>query len=83
MKAACHAFKFFVDSPLSVNATDIFRMHTDSMNKDVKEVMLNDDDPFGFRSLRYIKKVDESNALNDYDRPVLLFLRRAGPRPAV
>lgn len=62
----------FVDSPLSVNATDIFRMHTDSMNKDVKEVMLNDDDPFGFRSLRYIKKVDESKALNDYDRPCII-----------
>ncbi|MBN2765417.1 MAG: MBL fold metallo-hydrolase [Paludibacteraceae bacterium] len=62
----------FVDSPLSVNATDIFRMHTDSMNNDVKEVMLNDDDPFGFSSLRYIKKVDESKALNDYDRPCII-----------
>jgi len=62
----------FVDSPLSVNATDIFRRHTECMNKEVKDVMRSDPDPFGFNSLRYIKNVDESKALNDYDRPCII-----------
>lgn len=62
----------YVDSPLSVNATEIFRMHTDSMNKDVAEVMKNDPDPFGFNSLHYIKKVEESKALNDSDKPCII-----------
>lgn len=62
----------FVDSPLSVNATEIFRMHTECMNDQVKSVLKYDPDPFGFNSLKYIKNVDESKALNDYDRPCII-----------
>ena len=62
----------FVDSPLSVNATHIFKMHTDCMNDDVKNVLKYDDDAFGFNSLRYIKKTDESKALNDYNNPCII-----------
>ena len=35
----------YVDSPLAVNATDIFRMHTDILNADVAHVMQTDPDP--------------------------------------
>ncbi len=62
----------FVDSPLSVNATDIFRMHTDTMNEEVKETLLNDPDPFGFNSLHYIKDVEDSKALNSYNKPCII-----------
>jgi len=62
----------FVDSPLSVNATEIFRMHTDMMNETVKSVLKYDDDPFGFNSLRYIKNVEESKALNNCDKPCII-----------
>jgi metallo-beta-lactamase family protein len=62
----------FVDSPLSVNATDIFRMHTDEMNENVKSVMKTNSDPFGFNSLHYIKKLEESKALNSYDKPCII-----------
>ncbi len=62
----------FVDSPLSVNATDIFRMHVDGMNEEVKQVLKTDPDPFGFNSLHYIKKVEESKALNDYQGPCII-----------
>lgn len=62
----------FVDSPLSVNATDIFRLNTDGMNHHVKAVMRYDDDPFGFNTLRYIKNVEESKALNSYDKPCII-----------
>jgi Predicted exonuclease of the beta-lactamase fold involved in RNA processing len=62
----------FVDSPLSVNATDIFRLHPECMNSDVKAVLKYDSDPFGFNSLHYIKNVDESKALNDYQKPCII-----------
>jgi metallo-beta-lactamase family protein len=62
----------FVDSPLSVNATEIFRLHPECMNDDVKKVMQTDPDPFGFNSLHYIKSVDESKALNDYKKPCII-----------
>ena len=62
----------FVDSPLAVNATEIFRMHLDCMNDDVKAVMKYDSDPFGFNSLHYIKKLEESKALNNYNKPCII-----------
>src|ERR1035437_5586583 len=62
----------FVDSPLSVNATEIFRLHLECLNDEVKEVMKYDEDPFGFNSLHYIKNVDESKALNDYHNPCII-----------
>ncbi|MDO9154947.1 MAG: MBL fold metallo-hydrolase [Paludibacter sp.] len=62
----------FVDSPLSVNATEVFRMHTECMNDDVKQVLKTDPDPFGFNSLHYIKNVDESKALNGYENPCII-----------
>lgn len=62
----------FVDSPLSVNATDVFRMHTETMNDHVKQVMQTDPDPFGFNTLHYIKKVEDSKKLNERKEPCVI-----------
>ena len=64
--------KIYVDSPLAVNATDIFRLHTDTLNRDVQEVMENDPDPFGFSSLQYIKSADDSKKLNTLKEPCVI-----------
>ena len=64
--------EMFVDSPLAVNACDIFRFHTDSLNDDVRHTMLTDPDPFGFNSLHYIKEVQDSKRLNSYDKPCVI-----------
>jgi metallo-beta-lactamase family protein len=62
----------YVDSPLAVNATEIFRMHTDMLNDDVASVMHTDPDPFGFNSLFYIKDAEESKRLNSYKKPCVI-----------
>ena len=62
----------FVDSPLSVNATEVFRRNTEYMNDEVKKVLKTDPDPFGFNSLHYIKNVDESKALNQDENPCII-----------
>lgn len=62
----------YVDSPLSVNATNIFRLYTSILNEDVQDVMRYDDDPFGFASLRYISDIKESKALNRDTRPGII-----------
>lgn len=62
----------YVDSPLSVNATEVFRRHTECMNDDVKMVMRNDPDPFGFNSLHYIRNVEESKSLNEKEGPCII-----------
>src|SRR5512133_337790 len=62
----------FVDSPLSVNATAVFRMHPECFNKDILHVMETDDDPFGFNQLFYITRVEDSKKLNDHKKPCVI-----------
>ena len=64
--------KIYVDSPLAVNATDIFRLHPDCFNQDVHEVMETDPDPFGFSSLYYIKSAEDSKKLNTLHEPCII-----------
>lgn len=66
------AIPVYVDSPLSVNATQIFRLYTDALNEDVKEVMQYDPDPFGFNTLKYITDVTESKKLNKSKVPCII-----------
>ena len=54
----------FVDSPLSVNATNIMRLHPECFNDEIVEYMKSDPDPFGFDRLQYIQSVEASKALN-------------------
>ena len=62
----------FVDSPLSVNATQVFRLHPECFSSEVLQVMETDPDPFGFNSLRYIEKVQDSMKLNTRKEPCII-----------
>lgn len=64
--------EIFVDSPLSVNATTIFRMHPECFNKETLQVMETDSDPFGFNSLTYITRQEDSKKLNDFKGPCII-----------
>jgi metallo-beta-lactamase family protein len=64
--------EIFVDSPLAVNATTIFRMHPECFNKEILHIMENDPDPFGFNSLTYITRVEDSKKLNDSKKPCII-----------
>lgn len=64
--------KVFLDSPLSIEATDITKKHPECFNKNVLKLMENDGDPFGFPGLNYIKTVDESKSLNFYKEPCII-----------
>ncbi len=64
----------FVDSPLAVNATEIFRLHPECYDDEVREFVAQDrhPDPFGFDRLRYIRNVDDSKALNEMKGPAVI-----------
>jgi len=64
--------KTFVDSPLSVNATNIYRMHPECFNADIRHVMEKDPDPFGFNDLYYIQSAEDSKHLNDIKEPCII-----------
>jgi metallo-beta-lactamase family protein len=64
--------QIYVDSPLAVNATDIFRLHPECFNKEVLDVIEKDDDAFGFNSLHYVKTSQESKKLNFIKKPCVI-----------
>ncbi|HOO98797.1 MAG TPA: MBL fold metallo-hydrolase [Bacteroidales bacterium] len=62
----------YVDSPLAVNATEVFRVHTEYFNEEFRHLLHRDDDLFGFRNLFYIKRAEDSKKLNDYREPCVI-----------
>ncbi len=62
----------YVDSPLAVNATDIFRLHPECFNNEILEIMERDSDPFGFNQLFYIRKKEDSKKLNKIKKPAII-----------
>jgi metallo-beta-lactamase family protein len=62
----------YVDSPLSANATEIFRNHPECFDRETFEQFGREDDPFGFRRLTYVGGPDESKKLNDRDGPCVI-----------
>lgn len=66
------AIPIFVDSPLAVNVTEVFRRHSECYDEDTARYLWSGDDPFGFKRLRYIRDVAESKALNDLRGPFMV-----------
>jgi metallo-beta-lactamase family protein len=64
--------EYFVDSPLSIEATEVVKKHTKYLNKNVQKLFLSDNDVFDFKGLHYIKDVEESKKLNTKKEPCVI-----------
>ncbi len=62
----------YVDSPLSINATNIMRAHPECFNEDILDYMKKDPNPFGFGNLIYIQDAQDSKALNELPEPCII-----------
>jgi metallo-beta-lactamase family protein len=64
----------FVDSPLSLNVTEVFRRHPECFDRETLAILnaKEGNDPFGFDALTYIRSVDGSKALNDHRGPCII-----------
>jgi len=63
----------YVDSPLAVDATAVFRSHPECLDRETGRIFLEEgSDPFGFGRLKYIKKTEESKELNDKKGPMII-----------
>ena len=62
----------YVDSPLSMEATEVVKKFPKYFNKKIQKILEVDDDPFDFEGLRYIKTVEESKALNEDLHPKVI-----------
>lgn len=64
----------FVDSPLAIRATEIYRLHPEVYDTEIREFLLRDDDknPFGFGRLQYTPSVEQSKKLNSLKVPAII-----------
>ena len=63
---------YFVDSPLSIEATEIVKRYPQYFNNTIQRIMETDKDPFAFKGLRYIQTVDQSKQLNFQNGPMVI-----------
>jgi len=62
----------FVDSPLACSATNLFRLHTECFNEEMRAFIEENKDPFGFDKLTYVRTIDDSKSLNEHNRPCII-----------
>ena len=63
----------FVDSPMAFHATEVFRSHFEDLDRETYRVFLqNNEDPFGFKRLKYVETVEESKKLNQLPYPHII-----------
>lgn len=66
-------FPVFVDSPMALSATDIFRMHPECFDKPTLKLFREHArNPFGFEGLQYVRHVEDSKALNSMPGPMMI-----------
>jgi metallo-beta-lactamase family protein len=63
---------YYVDSPLSIQVTDIVKKYAPLFNKNVQKILESDSDPFDFKGLKYVRSVDESKSLNFRNGPLVI-----------
>jgi metallo-beta-lactamase family protein len=66
------ALNYYVDSPLSIKATNIIKEHPECFNSSVQKMLQRDEDVFSFKGLHFIETSDESKALNENNNPCVI-----------
>jgi metallo-beta-lactamase family protein len=62
----------YVDSPLAINATDIFKQHPECFDDETRAHLMKHHDPLGLNQLHYVRTAEESKKLNDLQEPCLI-----------
>jgi metallo-beta-lactamase family protein len=62
----------FVDSPLSVNVTEVFRVHPECFDKETRAFLDEHGEVFDFKGVRFVQSKDESIRLNSLKEPAII-----------
>jgi metallo-beta-lactamase family protein len=62
----------YVDSPLAIDVTSIFRLHPECYDEGVRQFLAESGDPFGFEQLRYTRSVQASKEINFLRDPAVI-----------
>ncbi len=62
----------YIDSPLAISITEIYKLHPESLSREVQQRLLDRNDPFSPPGLRYISQVNDSKAIQQSDEPCIV-----------
>ena len=62
----------YVDSPLAVSATQIFRKNMDLFSDEIQNFIKQGDNPLEFHNLHFTQTVEDSKALNESEEPCII-----------
>ncbi|CAN5774071.1 MBL fold metallo-hydrolase [soil metagenome] len=62
----------YVDSPLTVKITDVFKLHPECYDEETRALIAGHASPFEFESLRYISAKEDSIAIDQADTPAII-----------
>ncbi|MFO0628728.1 MAG: MBL fold metallo-hydrolase [Polyangiales bacterium] len=62
----------FIDSPLTVQITEIFKMHPECFDAEARALLRGNDSPFHFDGLRYVDDVEESKRISARPDPAVI-----------
>ena len=62
----------YVDSPLAISATEVFRENMDLFDEETQKEIMNGDNPLEFPGLKFTMSTDESKALNESQEPCII-----------
>jgi metallo-beta-lactamase family protein len=62
----------YIDSPLAINATEIFKKHPECFDDETFQHIAQHHDPFGFMRLQYVRTAEESKQLNNKKEPCMI-----------
>ena len=66
------AFPVYIDSPLAINATEIFKRHSECFDEEMRTHILEHHDPLGMSQLHYVRSAEESKSLNQRPEPCMI-----------
>ena len=72
MRNAIPEVPVFVDSPLTVNITEVFRLHVEAFDQHFQETMRAAGDPFQLRNIKYVRALNESMQINEHRGPAII-----------
>jgi len=62
----------FIDSPLAINATEIFRRHPECYDENTWKILKSGDNPFELPNLKYTRTVAESQQINSIKKAMII-----------
>jgi metallo-beta-lactamase family protein len=64
--------RVFVDSPLAINVTEVFKLHSECFDAETRAFLEKHGDVFGFEGIEYVSSREESIALNHLAGPAMI-----------